>query len=147
VRHLKEISLLALLAAFYLGSVYFAVSALVPALALQAAFIAAMGAIAVYFILVLIRRDEPGIPLALLILAPIICLTAGVAWWLLRLLGLWEIRRHWRPRPRPCRSLSIYFTSSQHRVLKNNGQMGDTPHHQSVEINHVLSSINARCQI
>lgn len=92
MRPLKEISLLALLAAFYLGSVYFAVSALVPSLALQAAFIAAMGAIAVYLFLVLIRHDDPGILLALLILAPIICLTAGAAWWLLRLLGLWQIK-------------------------------------------------------
>lgn len=51
-----------------------------------------MGAIVLYFFLVVIRRDEPGLPLALLILAPVICLAAGVAWWLLRLLGLWEIK-------------------------------------------------------
>jgi hypothetical protein len=85
---LKEISLLALLAVFYFASVYFAVAALAPPLALQVSFIAAVGAMIIYLLLVVTRRDEPGMPLALVILTPVICIAAGIAWWILRLLGV-----------------------------------------------------------
>jgi hypothetical protein len=90
VRHLKELALLVFIAAFYFGSVYFAVAALFPTLALQAAFLAAMGAVVIYLILILIERDR-SIFFGLLVLLPVTCLTAGVAWWLLRLLGLWTV--------------------------------------------------------
>ena len=88
---IKEFGLLALLAAFYFFSVFFAVAALAPSLALASSFIAAMPAMGVYLILTLTRRDEPGLPLGLLILAPIICIAAGVLWWVLQLLGLWRV--------------------------------------------------------
>jgi hypothetical protein len=90
MRHLKELALLVFIATFYFGSVYFAFAALFPTLALQAAFLAAMGAVLIYLILILIERDR-SILFGLLLLLPIICLTAGAAWWLLRLVGLWPV--------------------------------------------------------
>lgn len=91
MKDLKEFGLITLLAAFYFTSVYFAVAALFPALALQLGFIVAALAMLGYLVLVLSRRDE-GILMGLLITLPIICIAAGVAWWLLRLLGLWVVR-------------------------------------------------------
>lgn len=91
MRYLKEFSLVVLLALFYFTSVYFAIAALFPAFALQAGLIAAMVVMVIYLILVLSQRDE-GILMGLLITIPIICITAGVAWWLLRILGLWVVR-------------------------------------------------------
>ena len=87
---IKEFGFLVLLAAFYFASVYFAVAALAPAYALQFGLIAAMTAMIVYAFLVALRRDE-GLAFGLLILLPVICITAGVAWWLLRLMGFWFV--------------------------------------------------------
>ncbi len=30
--------------------------------------------------------------MAILIFAPVICIAAGILWWLMRLLGFWEIK-------------------------------------------------------
>jgi hypothetical protein len=84
--------LIALLALFYFASVYFAVAALIPALALQVALVAVIVAMIGYRILGMTGNDKPGLPLALLILAPVSCIAAGVIWWVIRLLGFWEIR-------------------------------------------------------
>jgi hypothetical protein len=92
MRFLKEFSLRALLALFYFASVYFAIAALAPAFALQAGLIAAMIAMITYLLLVLTGRDDEGMPMGLLILLPVTCVAAGLAWWLLRLLGLWTIK-------------------------------------------------------
>ena len=88
---LKEIGFLVLLSGFYFSAVYFAVSALAPAYALQFGLIAAMTAMIFYAFLAAVRRDE-GLVFGLLILLPISCITAGVAWWILRLLGFWFIK-------------------------------------------------------
>jgi hypothetical protein len=91
VKNLNQASLIILLALFYFAGVYFAVSALAPALAFQAALIAVIGAMVAYRILGITGSDRPGAPLAVLILTPIICVAAGIVWWIMRLLGYWEI--------------------------------------------------------
>lgn len=91
MKYLEEFSLIALLALFYFISVYFAVAALVPALAIQAALVAVIVAMVGHRILGMIGRDKPGLPLALLLLAPVSCIAAGIIWWIMRLLGFWEI--------------------------------------------------------
>jgi hypothetical protein len=92
VKYLQEFSLIALLALFYFVSVYFAVAALVPTVALQAALVAVIVAMVGYRLLVMTGNDKPGLPVALLILLPTSCIAAGVIWWIIRLLGFWEIR-------------------------------------------------------
>lgn len=87
---LIDISAIILLAVIYVAAVYFAVAALAPALAYPAGLLAAMVAVLVYILLVILRHEERGLPVALLFLMPIVCVAAGVLWWLLRLLGLWE---------------------------------------------------------
>ena len=74
-----------LIAILYFLSVSFAVAGLAPSLAVQA------GLIAAYMILVLIGQEEHGRPLGILLFAPAIFVTAGVLWWIMRLLGLWEV--------------------------------------------------------
>jgi hypothetical protein len=88
---LQEFSLIALLALFYFASVYFAMAALVPALALQAALVAVIVAMVGYRLLVMTGNDKPGLPLALLILLPTSCIAAGVTWWIIRLLGFGKL--------------------------------------------------------
>ena len=80
-----------LIAITYFLSVFFAVAALTPSLALQAGMIAAILAVAVYMILVLAGQEEHGRPLGILLFAPAIFVTAGAVWWVLRLLGVWKI--------------------------------------------------------
>ena len=80
-----------LIATLYFLSVSFAVAALVPSLAVQAGLIAAILAVIAYMILVLIGQEEHGRPLGILLFAPAIFVTAGVLWWIMRLLGLWEV--------------------------------------------------------
>lgn len=91
MRSLKDLGTIIFITVFYFCGVTFAVAALVPELAVQAGLIAAMLSMIAYIILVVIGRDEPGLPLGLLMLLPIICITAGIIWWMLRLLGLWEV--------------------------------------------------------
>lgn len=91
MKNLNQASLIILLAVFYFAGVYFAVSALVPALAFQAALVAVIGTMIAYRILGLTGSDKPGAPLAILILTPVICVAAGIVWWVIRLLGFWEI--------------------------------------------------------
>ena len=80
-----------LIAISYFLSVSFAVAALIPSLAVQAGLIAAILAVAAYMVLVLVGQEEHGRPLGILLFAPAIFVTAGVVWWVLRLLGVWEI--------------------------------------------------------
>lgn len=87
---LKEFSLVVLLAVFYLTTAYFAVEALAPAYSLQASFIAAIIATTVYFFWVILQREQEGIWVFLLFATPLVCVAAGVLWWILRLLNLWE---------------------------------------------------------
>jgi Na+/melibiose symporter-like transporter len=87
---LKDLGLLALLATLYFTATYFAVAALAPTLATDAAFLAGGMAMVIYLVLFFTRMDRPGLPLALAILLPVICVAAGVIWWVMRLLGFWE---------------------------------------------------------
>lgn len=87
---LKTAALIIGIAVFYFVAVYFAVAALAPGLAWQAALLAVIGAMLLYRFLGLTGSDEAGLPLGLLLLAPIICVAAGSIWWLLRLLGLFR---------------------------------------------------------
>lgn len=89
-RQLRDFGLVALLAVLWFGSVYFAVAALFPRLALAAAFLATAVALSLYIVLVVVQMDDQGLPVALLFSSPVICVTAGVIWWGLRLLGLWK---------------------------------------------------------
>jgi len=85
VQYLKEVLLILLIAALYFLSVYFAASALAPELlALQLALIAVIGAMIGYRVL----RDQEGLPFGLLVLLPFVCVTLGVIWWIMRLVGL-----------------------------------------------------------
>ena len=83
---LKELGLLALLAAYYFFTVLFAVAALAPRFSLQAGFIAAALSMIAYLVLWVTKQDKLGNPLRLLILLPVIWILAGVLWWIMRLL-------------------------------------------------------------
>ena len=80
-----------LIAISYFLSVSFAVAALTPSLAIQAGIIAAILAVAAYMILVLVGQEEHGRPLGLLLFAPATLVMAGALWWIMRLLGLWQV--------------------------------------------------------
>lgn len=92
-RYTKDAVLIFGLAAFWFGGVYFAVAALFPAFALQVALIAMIFALVGYLFLQATNSHERGLPVALLFLFPIICITAGIAWWILRLLGVGPLTR------------------------------------------------------
>ncbi len=90
MRFSKDVIVPILLATFYFLAVYFAVAALIPAIALQAGLVAVIIAMLAYLFLRVTSSDEAGMPMGLLILSPVICLTAGVIWWVLRLIGFWR---------------------------------------------------------
>jgi len=73
---------------WYFAAVYFAVGVLVPSLALHAGFVAAMGAVAIFTVLIVAERTEEGLPVALLFMLPILCVFVGVGWRVLRALGM-----------------------------------------------------------
>ncbi len=77
------------IAAFYFGSVYFAVSALDPLLAAPIAWLAVLLAMLTYLFFDAVQKEEVGLPYGLLYLLPFICLAAGIIWWVMRLLGVW----------------------------------------------------------
>jgi hypothetical protein len=68
------------------------VAALLPELALPAGLVAVIFALLVYRFLEITAGNEEGLPFGLLLLLPFVCITAGVIWWIMRLLGFWEIR-------------------------------------------------------
>lgn len=78
-----------LLAIFYFVSVYFAIAALVPTLAVTAAWFAVLLAMLTYLLLDAIQTERTGILWAFLLVLPFSCLFAGVVWWLMRGVGLW----------------------------------------------------------
>lgn len=80
-----------LIAILYFSTVSFGVAALTPSLAVQAGIIAAILAVAFYMGLVLVGQEEHGRPLGILLFFPAAFVTAGVLWWIMRLLGLWEV--------------------------------------------------------
>jgi FtsH-binding integral membrane protein len=93
VKDLKDLGLLALLAAWYFAAAYFTTAALLPKLAIHAAFWGAGLALLVYLGLFFARRDRPGKALAVLIFLPLSCVLIGVIWWVMRLLGIWSTIR------------------------------------------------------
>jgi hypothetical protein len=77
-----------LLALFYFVSVFFAISALAPPLAVLLSMLA-------YLLLDAIqpekigKTEKAGLLFALLLVLPFSCLFAGLIWWVMRGLGLW----------------------------------------------------------
>ena len=92
MQHLKLLALIVSIAGAYFISGYFAVAALLPEYALPAGLIVMTLAMIIYRILVATGMDEAGLPMGLLLFGPVICLTAGAIWWILRLLGWWTIK-------------------------------------------------------
>ncbi|NJN97313.1 MAG: hypothetical protein HC875_26135 [Anaerolineales bacterium] len=92
MKYLEEFSLIALIALFYFASVYFAVAALVLILALPVALVAVIVGMIGYRILDARGNNKPDLLLAVLFLAPTSCIAAGVIWWIVRLLGFWEVK-------------------------------------------------------
>lgn len=92
MKYLEEFSLIALLALFYFASIYFAVVALVPILALPVALVAVIVGMIGYRILDARGNNKADLLLAVLFLAPTSCIAAGVIWWIMRLLGFWEVK-------------------------------------------------------
>jgi hypothetical protein len=90
-QHLKEFGDVLYITLAYFISVYFAVSALWPPLAIHAAYAAAALALLGYFFLVIINQAEEGSLLGLCALSPFTILLIGVLWWLMRFVGLWNI--------------------------------------------------------
>jgi len=84
VQELKRLGLAVFVAGFYFAGVYFAIAALLPEWAIHCAYLASMGAVAVYIILALAEKDEEGMPAGLLYTLPFICFAAGIVWWILR---------------------------------------------------------------
>ena len=94
MQSLKELGAIVFLVVFYFVAVFFAMAALIPAYyAEQIAFIAAIVAICLFLVLEVTRREEEGMPVALLFMFPFTCIKAGVIWWILRLIGFWEMIR------------------------------------------------------
>jgi len=91
MRHLQDFALALTLTLWYFISVYFAVAALYPSLALHMSFIAALLTLLIFLALVLSERDTPFL-LALLFVLPTSCVAAGIIWWMLRLFGLFVIK-------------------------------------------------------
>ncbi len=83
---LKEL-IPAAIAFFYFFSIYFAVSALLPGLALQCGSVAMLFSLLAYRVLQITGNETEGLPVGLLMLLPISCIAAGIIWWILRLLG------------------------------------------------------------
>lgn len=90
-QHLKEFGDVLYITLAYFISVYFAVSALWPSLAIHFAFAAAALALLGYLFLVIINQTEEGSLLGLCALSPFTILLIGVLWWLLRFAGLWKV--------------------------------------------------------
>lgn len=78
-----------LLALFYFVSVFFAVAALAPTLAVPVAWFAVLLAMLAYLLLDAVQTEQAGILLAFLLVLPFSCLFAGIIWWVMRGLGLW----------------------------------------------------------
>lgn len=78
-----------LIAGFYFISVFFAVTALEPTLAVPFAWFAVLLAMLVYLLVDTIGMEKAGLLLAMLIALPFSCLVAGLVWWLMRWTGLW----------------------------------------------------------
>ena len=78
-----------LLAVFYFVSVFFAITALEPMLAIPFAWFAVLLAMIAYLLLDSIGIERAGILLGILIVLPFSCLFAGVVWWLMRWAGVW----------------------------------------------------------
>lgn len=78
-----------LVAAFYFVSVYMAVLALEPTLAVPAGWFAVLLARLAYLGLDAIAKNEEGMLFGIFYLLPFSCLAAGLLWWILRLLGFW----------------------------------------------------------
>lgn len=78
-----------LLAIFYFASVFFAVAALAPTLAVPIAWFAVLLAMLAYLLLDAIQMEQAGVLLAFLLVLPFSCLFAGMIWWVMRGLGLW----------------------------------------------------------
>jgi hypothetical protein len=88
----QEAVLIVLLALSYFVSVYFAAAALFPDLAYQIALVAVILAMGAYWFLDQTGSTQDGLPMGILLFAPVICLAAGAVWWVLRSLGLLELR-------------------------------------------------------
>ena len=80
-----------LIAILYFLSVYFAVAALAPSMAITLGLIVAFIADIIYLVLVLVGQEEYGKTLGILLFFPVVFVTAGILWWILRLLGLWQV--------------------------------------------------------
>ena len=89
--HLEDLAIALYLTGSYFGTVYFAVSALVPSLAIHVASLAVAVALGLYLLLIIAKADKPSLPFALLLMMPFVCLFLGVIWWAMRALGFWEI--------------------------------------------------------
>ena len=90
-QHLKEFGEALYITLAYFISVYFAVSALWPPLAIHFAYAAAALALLGYFYLAITHQAEEGSLLGLCALSPFTILLIGVLWWLMRLAGLWKV--------------------------------------------------------
>lgn len=90
-RHLQDLGLALFLTVWYFVAVYFAVAALLPALALHVAFWSVALALLIYLVMVLTERDTSGPAVVLLFALPLLCIFVGVIWWGMRLLGFWEV--------------------------------------------------------
>ena len=89
--HLQDLGLALFLAFWYFVAVYFAVAALLPSLAIHVAFWSVVLALLIYLVMVLTEMDKTGPPLVVLFALPVLCVLAGVLWWVMRLLGFWEV--------------------------------------------------------
>ncbi len=90
-RHLQDLGIGLFLTIWYFAAVYFAVEALLPALAVHVAFWSVVLALMIYLGMVLTESDKPGMPLFLLFTLPLICVFVGILWWGMRLLGFWQV--------------------------------------------------------
>jgi hypothetical protein len=89
-RILQNLALIAYITLAYFASVYFAVSALLPNVALEVGLIALILAL-IIFRLLDVSIDSRGKLFALLITLPFTCFVVGLIWWVLRLMGFWKI--------------------------------------------------------
>jgi hypothetical protein len=87
----EEILLIIGLAILWFGAALFAVAALIPSWAFPASLLAVAIVTLTYKILDATDNLTVGLVVTLFFI-PLICIAAGIIWWVMRLLGVLEIR-------------------------------------------------------
>lgn len=89
---MRKLRVVAAVVILYFGIPYFAALALLPDFALNIALVGLIIGLAAYQYLVNTQGEQPSRAYAVLLFGvPFACIFASMIWWVLRLLGFWEL--------------------------------------------------------